>query len=69
MWENKNRMSHLYVESKGVKYIDAERTVVTERCWLKGTKLHGMNKSRDLLDSTMHTVNHTVLNCGNLLNK
>lgn len=62
-------MSHLYVASKGVKYIDAERTVVTRkgRCWPKDTKFGGMNKSRDLLYSTMLTVNHSVLNSGNLL--
>lgn len=36
------------------------------RCWAKGTKLRGMNKTRDLASSMVPAAHNTVLNAGNL---
>lgn len=66
------------METKNVEYIEARSTAVvssgeevaeTRRCWSEGTKLYlcKMNRSRDLMYSTMTVVNNIMLNIGNLL--
>lgn len=68
----KNRLSHLYVESKKVKLIEAESKIVVTRCWGLGDwkdigcrtqnfrEIRGIS-SRHLLYIMVTTVDNNVL--------
>lgn len=76
--KEKGCMPHLCMESKEVKYTEAEPGLGGEqagaagnrRCWSEGTESQwwGMKKSADLMPSVMTAVNNPVLNTGNLIN-